>query len=175
MLQDFDAVYKLDPHERNSYNLPRVGWHGRVAACIIGRIMRNGVDNKRIIGYLLAQLAATVLIFASLLFIDGTLAVSALAGGLIATVATGWFAVKVFAGTRGRGAEHAPLVVRQFYWGELNKLVLTAALFVIAFVYIRPVSAAALLGAYFIVHIMPSLYELIAGAGRVVNTRNNNE
>jgi ATP synthase protein I len=137
--------------------------------------MLNGVDKKRIIGYLLAQLAATVLIFVSLLMINGTLAGSALAGGLIATVATGWFAVKVFAARRNPGPENGAVTVRQFYWGELNKVVLTAALFVIAFVYIRPVSAAALLGVYFIVHITPSLYEMIVGRGRDVNTRNNNE
>lgn len=137
--------------------------------------MLNGVDKKRIIGYLLAQLAATVLIFVSLLMINGTLAGSALAGGLIATAATGWFAVKIFTGGRKPGFENGAVAVRQFYWGELNKVVLTAALFVIAFVYIRPVSAAALLGTYFIVHITPSLYEMIVGRGRDVGTRNNNE
>ena len=98
-----------------------------------------------------------------------------MAGGTIATVATGWFAVKVFAARRNPGPENGAVTVRQFYWGELNKVVLTAALFVIAFVYIRPVSAAALLGTYFIVHITPSLYEMIVGRSRDVNTRNNNE
>jgi ATP synthase protein I len=137
--------------------------------------MLNGVDYKRIVGYLLAQLAATVLIFVSLLIFDATLAWSSLAGGTIATVATGWFAVKIFAGGRKHGLDNGPVAVRQFYWGELNKVVLTAALFIIAFVYIRPVSAAALLGTYFIVHITPSLYEMIVGRGREVNTRNNNE
>jgi ATP synthase protein I len=137
--------------------------------------MLSGVDDHRIVGYLLAQLAATVLIYVSMLVIDASLASSSLAGGLIATVATGWFAAKVFAGRRKPGLEYGPVVVRQFYWGELNKILLTAALFVIAFIYIRPVSAAALLGAYFVVHITPSLYELIAGRGRNVDTRNNNE
>jgi ATP synthase protein I len=137
--------------------------------------MLNGVDKGRIIGYLLAQLAATVLIFVSLLVFDATLAWSALAGGLIATVATGWFAVKIFAGGRKNRLDSGPVAVQQFYWGELNKVVLTAALFIIAFVYIRPVSAAALLGTYFIVHITPSLYEMIVGNGRDVNTRNKNE
>jgi len=169
------AVYKLDPHERNSYNLPRAGKHGRLATCSISWIMLNGVDKKRIVGYLLAQIAATVLIFVSLLVFDATLAGSSLAGGLIATVATGWFAVKIFAGSRKPGLDNGPVVVRQFYWGEFNKVVLTAALFVIAFVYIRPVNAAALLGTYFIVHITPALYELIVGMGRDVDTRNNNE
>jgi ATP synthase protein I len=137
--------------------------------------MLNGVDKERITGYLLSQLAATALIFVSLLIFDATMAWSSLAGGLIATVATGWFAVKIFAGARKARLENGPVAVRQLYWGELNKVVLTAALFVIAFVYIRPVSAAALLGAYFIVHIMPSLYETFVGRGRDVNTRNNNE
>jgi ATP synthase protein I len=119
--------------------------------------MLNGVDNKRIVGYLLAQFAATGLIFISLLVFDATLAGSSLAGGLIATVATGWFAVKIFAGGRKPGLENGAVAVRQFYWGELNKVVLTAALFVIAFIYIRPVSAAALLGTYLMVHITPAL------------------
>lgn len=137
--------------------------------------MQNSIGKERIIGYLLTQLAATVLIFVSLLIFDGTLAWSSLAGGLIATVATGWFAVKIFAGGSKSGPENGPVTVRQLYWGELNKLVLTAALFVIAFVFIRPVSAAALLGTYFIVHITPSLYELIVGRGRAARTRNYNE
>ena len=137
--------------------------------------MLNIVDKQRIIGYLLAQLAATAVIFVPLLVIDRALAWSSLAGGLIATVTTGWFAVKLFAAGRKPGLENGAVAVRRFYWGELNKVVLTAALFVIAFVYIRPVSAAALLATYFIVHITPSLYELIVGRGLVPNTRNNNE
>ncbi len=149
--------------------------HGRSATCKIGWVMLNDVDKKRIVGYLLVQFAATVLIFVSLLVFDATLAWSSLAGGLIATVATGWFAVKIFSGWRKPGLDNGPVVVRQFYWGELNKVVLTAALFVIAFVYIRSVNAAALLGTYFIVHITPALYEMIVGMGRDVNTRNNNE
>jgi ATP synthase protein I len=137
--------------------------------------MLKSVEFRRIIEYLLAQLAVTVLIFVSMLVFDGTMAASSLAGGLIATVATGWFAVKIFAGGRKPGSDNATVAVRQFYWGELNKVALTAALFVITFVYIRPVSAAALLGTYFIVHITPSLYEMFVGRGRVDNTRNNNE
>ncbi len=104
----------------------------------------------------LTQAIVTLIIAASLLlFKDGaTLAYSALAGGAIAALANGWFALKVF-GRRRKGEVDAATELRAFYWGEINKLVLTGALFVAAFVLIRPVSGAALIAAYFMVHMTP--------------------
>lgn len=101
---------------------------------------------------IIAQLAVTVIVFILLVFVDWTAAYSALTGGLIAAVTTAWFALKVF----GVKQINEPVVVlRSFYWGEINKILLTGALFVAAFVLIRPVNGAALLAVYFLVYMTP--------------------
>jgi ATP synthase protein I len=101
---------------------------------------------------IIAQLAVTVTIFILLVFVDWTAAYSALTGGLIAALTTAWFAAKVF----GAKQINEPVVVlRSFYWGEINKILLTGALFVAAFVLIRPVNGAALLAVYFLVYMTP--------------------
>ena len=56
----------------------------------------------------------------------------------------------------GNKCKDEPVVVlRSFYWGEINKILLTGALFVAAFVLIRPVNGAALLAVYFLVYMTP--------------------
>ena len=105
----------------------------------------------------LVQLAVTLLVAAILAVVFSgrgwVLAYSALTGGLIATLANGWFALKVF-GRRRREADPVVLL-RSFYVAEFNKLILTGAMFVAAFVLLRPVSGAALLAVYFLVHMTP--------------------
>jgi ATP synthase protein I len=61
-------------------------------------------------------------------FVDLRAAWSAAIGGLISTVATTWFAVRVFA----KDAD-APLkqIVQAFYVGETQKLLLTALMFIV--------------------------------------------
>jgi ATP synthase protein I len=108
---------------------------------------------KKPFSFIFAQLAVTTVISALLLFYNGPAAYSALAGGLIATLANAWFAVKVFAEKR----VHEPvLLLRALYKGEMYKILLTGALFVIAFVMIRPVNAVTLLITYFVVHLTPA-------------------
>ena len=88
-----------------------------------------------------------------------TAAYSALTGGMIATLANAWFAYKVL-GTRR--TDEPVAVLRGFYWGELNKILFTCAMFVAAFVLIRPVNAAALLAVYFFVHMTPAVVNMIS-------------
>ena len=88
-----------------------------------------------------------------------TAAYSALTGGMIATLANAWFAYKVLG--PGRSEEPAT-VLRRFYWGELNKILFTCAMFVAAFVLIRPVNAAALLAVYFFVHMTPAVVNILS-------------
>ena len=110
-------------------------------------------SRKRAVGYLFAQLAVTAVISVFLLLaIDGTAAYSGLAGGLIATLTTAWFALKVLC---NKCTDEPVVVLRSFYWGEINKILLTGALFVAAFVLIRPVNGAALLAVYFLVYMTP--------------------
>ncbi len=114
-------------------------------------------------GFIIAQLATTILLSALLLgwfWPDGwTAAYSALTGGMIATLANAWFAYKVLG---GRQPEEPAAVLRGFYWGELNKILFTCAMFVAAFVLIRPVNAAALLAVYFFVHMTPAVVNVLS-------------
>ncbi|MGB5583381.1 MAG: ATP synthase subunit I [Gammaproteobacteria bacterium] len=114
-------------------------------------------------GYIIAQLAATSIVSAILLGLywpnGWTAAYSAFAGGLIATLANAWFALKIFG---GRSSDRAEVVLRRFYWGELNKILFTCAMFVAAFVLIRPVNAAALLAVYFFVHMTPAVVNIFS-------------
>ena len=114
-------------------------------------------------GYILAQMAVTSVLSAILLgwyWPDGwTAAYSALAGGLIATAANAWFALKIFG---SKPSERPDIVLRSFYWGELNKILFTCAMFIAAFVLIRPVNAAALLAVYFFVHMTPAVVSVFS-------------
>lgn len=119
----------------------------------------HATKEQKPVGYILSQLAVTLLVSALLLVLGKVPAASALAGGLIATVANAWFALKVFTAKR---MDDPAVFLRTFYWGELNKVILTAALFIVAFVYIRPLNAAALLATYFIVHMTPFLHAMVS-------------
>ena len=63
-------------------------------------------------------------------------------------IPNGYFAFRVFA---HQGAQSAARIVRAFYWGEAAKLGLTAAMFCLVFVLVRPLSVAALFGAFVVV------------------------
>ena len=122
----------------------------------------NRATARQARGFIIAQLATTITLSAILLvwyWPDGwTAAYSALAGGMIATTANAWFAYKVLG---GRQSDEPVTVLRGFYWGELNKILFTCAMFVAAFVLIRPVNAAALLAVYFFVHMTPAVVNIV--------------
>ena len=104
--------------------------------------------------FILAQLITTIVLSVTLLIYDFTVAYSALAGGLIATLANAWFAIKVF---RIKPEETPETVLAMFYIGETGKFVFTAAMFVIAFVLIKPLNVVVFLGIYFLIHITPAV------------------
>ena len=112
----------------------------------------KGVTSKQAIRFIIAQLAVSVLLSALLLFFNWTAAYSGLVGGMIATLATAWFAVKVFGVKLNQDAVN---IVRTLYLGEINKILITVSLFIAAFVLIRPVNAAALIAVYFFVYLTP--------------------
>ena len=112
----------------------------------------KGVTSKQAIRFIIAQLAVSVLLSVLLLFYNWTAAYSGLAGGMIATLATAWFAVKVFGVKLNQDAVN---IVRTLYLGEINKILITVSLFIAAFVLIRPVNAAALIAVYFFVYLTP--------------------
>ena len=102
----------------------------------------------------LGQLAASLLAALILLAIDWIHAYSGLVGGLIAALANGVFALRVF--VRYRAQEPEKLLGR-FYGAEFQKLIMTAFLFAGAIVWISPVSAVALFGVYLLVQLVPIL------------------
>jgi len=112
----------------------------------------------------LAQLIATIVLSATLLIYDFTVAYSALAGGLIATLANAWFALKVF---RVKSVETPEVLLTTFYVGEIYKFILTGAMFIIVFVLIKPLNVVALLGIYFLIHITPAVVNAFDRDSRV--------
>ena len=63
-----------------------------------------------------------------------TNAFSAFVGGGISFIATAFFALRVFSGRRGQPAKQ---IVRGFYAGEMQKILLTIALFLVAIVWLE--------------------------------------
>lgn len=115
-------------------------------------VQHNRGSSNHAVAYALGQLFLTLVLAALLFLYDLTAAYSGLVGGLIATLATGWFAFKVFS---NRHVKEPVMALRAMYWGEINKILFTGAMFVAAFVLIKPVNGAALLAVYFLVHISP--------------------
>lgn len=113
---------------------------------------------NRVLGYVVPQLVLTAVVSGLLLFVSNPAAYSALAGGMIATVTSGWFALKVFS---GRKTKEPAVELRTFYWAEINKIILTGAMFIAVFVLIKPVNGAALLAVYFLVYITPAVVDYI--------------
>ena len=118
-------------------------------------------SKKLAINYIKSQLILTITISLVLLFLDVVLAYSALTGGLIATIASAWFAYKVF---RVSPDSAAQTMLASAYMGEIYKIILTGALFICAFVLIKPVSAAALLITYFVIHMTPAMVSALANS-----------
>lgn len=120
-------------------------------------ITLKGVTSKQAILFVYSQLAVTVILSSLLLFFDGIAAYSGLTGGVIATIATAWFAIKVF---NVRLDQDPANIVRTLYLGEVNKIIITVSLFAAAFVLIRPINAAALIAVYFLVYITPFIINM---------------
>ena len=114
------------------------------------------LSKKQAYGLVLLQLAVTFLLSAVLLaysYDSGLVTTySGFVGGMIATLANGWFALKVY---NLRRTDDPVIMLRSFYWGEINKIIFTGAMFVAAFVLIEPVNGFALIAAYFLVHMTP--------------------
>lgn len=113
---------------------------------------------NRVVGYVVPQLVLTAVVSMALIFVSATVAYSALIGGLIAIVTSTWFALKVFT---ARSTNEPAVELRSFYWAEINKIVLTGAMFVAVFALIKPVNGAAVLAVYFFVYITPMVVDVL--------------
>ena len=122
-------------------------------------------QENQVLRFIKAQFVVTIILSAVWMIVGYTAAYSALAGGLIATVANAWFAVKVFRKkSNGKSIElpieTAETVLTTFYVGEIYKFIFTGAMFFMAFVLIKPISAIALLATYFLIHLTPAVVNI---------------
>jgi len=115
-------------------------------------VQQHQQSKKQAMRFVKSQLVLTVAVTLVMLLFDFIKAYSALTGGLIATIANAWFAYKVF---RVDPSSEAHTMLASAYVGEIYKIVLTGALFLCAFVLLKPVSAWVLLISYFVVHMTP--------------------
>jgi ATP synthase protein I len=119
----------------------------------------NQASRRQVLRFITAQLFATLVLSIMLLIFDRVVAYSSLAGGLIATLANAWFALKVF---RVKSTVVAETLLSTFYVGEIYKFVFTGAMFIVAFVLIKPISVVALLVTYFLIHMTPALVNVFS-------------
>ncbi len=119
----------------------------------------NQATRQQVFRFIIAQLLATLVVAAILLMFDRVVAYSSLVGGLIATLANAWLAIKVFC---VKSTEAAESLLTTFYVGEIYKFVFTGAMFIVAFVLIKPVSAIALLLTYFLIHMTPAVVNVFS-------------
>jgi len=85
---------------------------------------------------------------------DEAMAISIVAGGLIASLTNGYFAWKVFA--KQREVESAQ-ILKTYYGAEVGKIILTVMLFVFVFNTIKPLNVIALMSAYLLITMIPML------------------
>jgi ATP synthase protein I len=106
----------------------------------------TGIRPQPILLILLAQALVALVVALGLAFWQGRLAaVSALLGGAIVVIPNAFLAARLLnpgAGSSGKS------LLRAAWLGEIGKLVLTALLFTIALVTIRPISALGLFGGF---------------------------
>lgn len=106
----------------------------------------------------LAQLVMTLLLSTIIGLVSVDYAVSALAGGLIATIANAFFSFWVFADYR---AQQPSRLVARLYGAEIAKLVLVGLMFAGAVQLIAPLSGGALFGVFLCVHLVPGFLSLL--------------
>ncbi|VAW65683.1 hypothetical protein MNBD_GAMMA11-1761 [hydrothermal vent metagenome] len=103
---------------------------------------------------LLLQLAVSLMVGAISWFFSQSVALSAISGGLIASLANAWFAWKVFSGSAK--AESAK-ILSTCYQAEVGKVIMTVMLFIVAIVSIKSLNIIALMCAYLFITMIPWL------------------
>jgi len=111
-------------------------------------------STRQIRQIILIQLGTTFAISVALLVVDKVYFRSALAGGLIATLANAYFAWKVFAKQQESNPEQ---ILATYYAAEVGKIILTVMMFTGAIVLIKPLSIVTLMGVYLFNHMIPWL------------------
>lgn len=122
--------------------------------------MQN-LPSEKIREVVIKQLVMTMLIAAAWYLIGKEQALSALIGGLGATIANALFGFWVFSAYK---AAEPGKMLGKLYMAEAAKLVLTGLIFLAAILYYQELKLAAMLITYFIVHVIASF--LVAMHGR---------
>ena len=119
----------------------------------------NQASRQQVFRFITVQLLTTLVLSAILLIFNCVVAYSSLVGGLIATLANAWLAIKVF---HLEPTVTAETLLTTFYVGEIYKFIFTGAMFIMAFVLIKPLNVAALLITYFLIHMTPVLVNVFS-------------
>ena len=109
---------------------------------------------------LLVQSVTTLGVAVIALLFGWLAGLSALLGGMIATVANALFAFWVFG--RYQAQDPGNLAFR-FYGAELFKLLFIALAFAMVFIWLKPVNLVALFGAFLLVQVLPPMLAHKAG------------
>lgn len=113
---------------------------------------------------LLVELTVGLILTVLAALISGTVAAySMLLGGLICLLPHCYFAYRAF---KFQGARAARQIVRSFYTGEAVKLVLTAAMFTVVFVAVKPLNAAVLFVGFIVVQLSSWLVPIMHSSFR---------
>jgi len=113
----------------------------------------RGADKRLVSRSLLAQATLTLVLALVLAAFGAVPAYSGLIGGGVATAANGVFAFWVF---RPYRAQQAGRIVSRFFGAEIAKMALIALAFTAVFLWVQPLSVAALFGCFIVVHLVPA-------------------
>jgi ATP synthase protein I len=129
-------MMRLKPEQENS---------DRASAAIVRSRSQQRLS-RHYLGLLLLEVVIACVTSALVMLLKGSVAgFSALLGGVIFLLPVGWFSLRVLV----RNGRNTPReVVSNMYVGVMGKLGLTAVLFSMVFVLIKPLEPLYLLGAY---------------------------
>jgi ATP synthase protein I len=130
---------------------------------MVGRILMKAERRLQpIVLLLLAQTAIALVVAAGLALWQGRLAaISALLGGAIAVIPNAFLAARLL---HPKARSSAKALLRAAWLGEIGKLVLTALLFAIVLVTMRPISALGLFGGFIATQLVIFGAPLLGGA-----------
>jgi ATP synthase protein I len=109
---------------------------------------------------LIWQLVGAVLVGLAGLAWNQDAALAAFLGGMIVVLPNCYFAYRAF---RYRVARAAQLIVRSFYAGAAGKMLLTAGMFTLVFINLKPLNAPALFAGFALVQTLNWIVPLVIG------------
>lgn len=123
--------------------------------------MRQAEQRLRVIWLILIwQVAGAVLVGLAGFFWSQGAALAAFLGGMIVALPNCYFAFRAY---RYRGARAARLIVRSFYAGAAGKMLLTAGMFTLVFINLKPLNAPAVFIGFVLVQTFNWIVPLVVG------------